>query len=317
MDLVEYLTPAQAALRLSLTPTSGMAAEVTVIPKPGTKLAASIAGVGPVTNRLASVVPADPAAGLALTVPFSIPELRDGALDLLKLAAKGKDEAPPAMKPGIEELIKGLERTVKAGDADFAIALLAPKDRGSHVVAAVSFDDPSGLEKLIRTFAGTLPAEIKETIKFDVEKVHGASLHTWKLGNGLLDREMTRMFSEDATVCVATTPKAIYFAIGPDPIPQVKQALAAKPKLAEYLTSTANLNRMAKVVEAAGGPRDGAQFRRFMGDQDETMTILSISAKGGSEFRLRLELNPRFLPRAMAVEEIGGVEAQPPINIKK
>lgn len=307
----------EAALRLSLTPTSGMAAEVTVIPKPGTKLAASIAGVGPLTNRFAGIVPADPAAGLALTVPFSIPDFRDGALDLLKVAAKSKGESPAAIRPVIEELIKGIERTVKAGDVDFAIAMLAPKDKGaSHVVAAIAFNDPSGLEKSIRTLATTLPAELKDSVKFDVEKVDGATLHTWKLGG--LAQGLIKVFSNDSSICVATTPKAIYFAMGPDPIPHVKQALAAKPKAADYLISTANLNRMAKVVDSAGGAEEGAQFRRFMGDQDETMTILSISAKGGSEFRLRLEVNPRFLPRAMAVENVQvAPAAQPQIIIKQ
>ena len=58
--------------------------------------------------------------GGAVTLPFSIPEVRDDALALLALAEKSKDDPPPFLRPVVDEVLKGLTRTVKAGDMDEA-----------------------------------------------------------------------------------------------------------------------------------------------------------------------------------------------------
>src|SRR5207244_1582446 len=94
---------------------------------------------------------------------------------------------------------------------------------------AVSFEDPSALEKELKALVAThAPPLFKDLITYDKEKVGGVSIHEMKVGS-LLPQEPQRMFGADARVAVAFAPKGIYAAIGPDAVGALKLALAAKP----------------------------------------------------------------------------------------
>ena len=289
----------EVAVRLSL-PAAELAVELSVTPKPGTGLAAAIAGYRPPANRFAGLLPKSPAVGAALTLPFSVAKARDGGLEFLDVADKEKQNAPPPVRPVLDELIKGLRRTVSAGDVDFAGAMTGVDEKGrTHAVAAVTFDDPSGIEKALRGMVKGLPEEVAKGVTFDAAKAGAVGLHTVKVGPGL-DPEMRKMFGDEALVCVAFTPTAVFAAIGPDPVPVVTAALAVKAGPAKPLDVLVNPNRLHKVVVTAEGEEDGKRFEQILGTEDRTLSVVSVAAEGGAAFRVRLTLSPLFLPRAVA-----------------
>jgi hypothetical protein len=293
----------EVALRYTLTPNADLGLELGVTAKPGTKLATSIASLPPGTNRFASLVPKDAAFGLTLTLPVGVPQLRDGALDVLAMAEKGIAEAPPPTRPVLAELIKGLARTAKAGDADIAGAFLAPNAKGEfHTVWAASFENPRGVEDALRALVKDLPEEAKKIVELDIETVNGVKLHRISLEKAGLEEWMKKVFTDKAALGLAFTPKAVYATIGPDPVHVMKTILEAKPGPAKLLDLTCNFQSFHKMTLAADGERGAKRIEALFTKDDRTISVMSLSAQGGAEFKLKFTFSPLFLPRAMAVE---------------
>jgi len=287
------------ALRISLTPTSEVAVEIAVTPKPNTKLAASIASYSPGTNRFSGLIPRNPALGVQIKLPFSVPDTRDTALDVLKLIEENNTGANGDVQPVLDELFKGLARTIKAGDFEAAGGMSEPGERAlCHIIGAASFDDTSGLEKSLRKLAASLPASVrgKELITFDVAKVKGVNLHTIKLGS-VLDDNLRSQLGEDALLCIAMAPQAIHFAMGPQPIPLVQASLEPNANDAKMLSVDTNIATLQRVIELASVPA-GKKFKAMVGGENRMTTIVGLTAKGGAEFRFRMSFDPRFLPHA-------------------
>lgn len=289
-----------AALRVNLDPATGEAtADFTVTPVPGSPLAKLLAESKPTTNRFAGLLGPDTVAGGQFKLPLFADELKAGFVDgfeALRKELANNNFVGPA-KPFLDELLKGLSRTAKAGRMDVAACLRGPaKDGTFTAVGAVEFDDPSAVEKELKgLIQGQAPQDLQDALKWDAEKAGGVGIHTLdlsKLPNG--DRELLRLFGERAVLAFAFAPTAAYVAVGPDAVAVVKGAMALKPAASPGLGLAVNPDRLVKAA-ATMDARGGAEVARRLGKENKLTTALSLSAEGGKELRVKLAINARLV----------------------
>jgi hypothetical protein len=295
------------AVRVTLDPGTGEAVtEATLVPKPNTELARQIAARKPAENRFAGLLTPDTAAAFHYTAPLFADELRV-ALAGSEGAQKGMlQNLPDAAKPTVEELFKGQARTLKTGEFDTLFAVRGPdKDGHFNGVAAMSFDDPSALEKAFKKYMETDgPPEQFGAFKWDADKAGKVAVHTFKVNGDLAPAEV-KLFGDDIVIGFAFAPKGVYVAVGPDPVALLKEALKAKPAVAPALDVLVNPARLGKLVERAGG--NGLVIERAVGREDKLLSATSLRVTSGKELTVRFAFNLKLIPRA--VYSFGGPTA--------
>src|SRR5205085_11198018 len=130
----------------------------------------------------AGLVTKDTAAGGRAQLPLFAPEVRKAAaVGLGGLQTMAGNEAPPPFRKSLDELFKGLIRTVESGEFDLAGGMRGPDKNGTFtIVGAVSFEDPRALEKELRDLVNATP-ELKGMVTFDVAKAGTVSIHEVKV----------------------------------------------------------------------------------------------------------------------------------------
>jgi hypothetical protein len=303
-----------AVVRMVYEPTTAeVVYETTLKGKPNTALAKEIAARKPTTHRFAGLVGDATAAGLLAQVPTFTPEVRDAIASGLDAARKAAaQEAPEEYRATADEALAGLDRTVKSGEFDIGAALNGP-DKNGHftLVAGVSFDDPSKLEKELRALLKNAPEDVRKRIKLDAAKAGDVSVHRIEAGPEL-PQDAHKVLSEKASVCVALAPKAIYLTFGPAAVEAIQAAVAAKPAPAKALDLVVNPARVQKLA-ATIDPQAGEMVAKGLGTEDKRVSALSIAVEGGDELRVRVAVALKVLPRAFAQGVAAfGAGASPP-----
>jgi hypothetical protein len=282
-----------ATARVLLDPDSGEAGlEVGLTGKPGSPLAKQIGDWKPTTNKFAGLITPDTVAGLRLQLPLFAKELQKAADIGLEAARKQIGaQAPPEFKGTLDELFKGLTRTVNAGEFDVAVSFRGPDKDGLYtLVGAVAFEDPSALEKELRTLVTKqLPPAFQDLITFDAAKVGQTSIHEAKLG-AFLPPEAQKVFGEQASATFAFAPHGIYVAFGPDAIGTMKAALEVKKGESPPLEVVVNPARIKKLLLSFG-----VEVPESVGNQDKLIPALAVSLEGGKELRFRVGTNLKWL----------------------
>ncbi len=313
-----------ATLRVSVdVPTSDLVVEATLTPKPASLLAKVIADHKPTGNRFGALIATpDTVAGFKTRLPFFNDELKTAGVKSLEAGQKlAVDATPEVGKAAVEELFKGLIRTVKSGEADIVAGVRGPdKDGEFAFVAAVAFDDTAALEKEFKKFfKGDAPQDEQNRMKWDVAKVGNTNIHTFQLTpGGFFD--ITKPFGrEKASLAFAFAPKGIFVTIGVNPVATMKDALAVKPADAPVLDIVLNPKRVAQLVEKGGG--QALEVERALGKEDKLVSAMSLKITGGKELSVKYAINLRMLPRAIFTESGGfdgdKTEKVPPVEEKK
>jgi hypothetical protein len=302
-----------ATLRLGVdVPASDVFVEFGVKPKPDTPLAKELAARKPTGNKFAGLLSPDTAAGFKTRLPFFNDELKAAGVKMLEEGQKFAN-APGAPKDMLDELFKGLIRTVKTGEFDIAAGMRGPDKNGDFALAAaVAFEDPSALEKEFKkVIEKEAPQDEQDRFKWDAAKAGNVSIHTYKFANERTFFDITKPFgAEKAAAAFAFAPKGIFIVIGPDPVPVMKDALAVKPAEAAVLDVVLNPARMGKLVAKSGGnPLD---VEKALGKEDKLVSAVSLKVAGGKELSVRLGVNLRMLPRAVASDSGGKSAPVPP-----
>lgn len=287
-DLLQDAETAAARVLLDIN-TGEAAIEIGLTGKQGSKLAKSIAARLPSTNKFAGLITPDTALGLKLQLPLFAKEIQNAAVIGLEAGQKTLPEnAPPQFKALINETFKGLTRTVNDGEFDLAVSLRGPDKNGLYtVVGAVAFEDPSGLEKELRTlFKTELPPMYRTFFNLDVAKVGKTNIHQVKVG-GFLPPEVQKIFGEEASVTFAFAPNGIFIAFGPDAVNTLKAALEVKKGPSPVFEIMVNPNRVGKLLVAA----IGKDVPMELSNQDKLFSALALSIEGGKELRFRLSTN--------------------------
>jgi hypothetical protein len=288
--------------------------ELAVVPRPGTALAKDVAARPATANRFAGLVPKDAAAGLVVQAPAFAPEAReiaaavaDGVGDQLKNAP-----LPDKLRDVLAELVKGLGGAAKKGELDAAVALLGPDKAGTFtVVAGVSLADPAAVEKALR--AAAKDPDFGKGFEFDAAKAGGVGVHKVPLARLFPERDradLAKVFGADPPGYVAFAADAAFVGFGPGALDAVKAAAGAKPGPAPVLDVTANMARLHKLFSTVD-EQGGAMFAKFLGTEDKAATPLRVTVEGGAELKVKVVVNVRHLPRAMAAEAVGGGAAAP------
>ena len=212
----------------------------------------------------------------------------------------------------MDELFKGLIRTVKTGETDIVAGVRGPdKDGEFTFVAAVAFEDPAAFEKEFKTFfEKDSPQDVQDRMKWDAAKVGAVNIHTYRLPNGGGFLDPSKVFGgAKCTLAFAFAPKGVFLVLGPDPVPVMKDALAVKPADAPVLDVVLNPARVGKLVEKGGGKAPDVE--RALGKEDKLVSATSLRVTGGKELTVRYALNLRLLPRAAAADSFDADHGKP------
>jgi hypothetical protein len=280
--------------------------ELSLVPKAGTPLAKELAAIPATTNRFAGLVPKDAVAGVVLKAPLFAGELREIVAALIEAAQAGlKMEAiPEKLKTVVDEAAKGFVRSVKAGNLDAAFALAGPDKAGKFtLVAGLSFDDPSGVEKALRDAAKD--ADFGKEFEFDAAKAGGVGIHKVPLTRLLPDdvlRDFARVFGDKPPAYVAFAKDAVFLGFGPGALNAVTAALEAKPGPAPAVDVTWNSGRIVKLATAID-EKAGAEAAKHLGIDDKAVSAFRLTVEGGQTLKVKATLNVRYLPKLLIVGE--------------
>lgn len=301
-------------------PTSDVLLEATLKPKADTALSKLLAERKPTTNKFGALVTPDTVSGFKTRLPFFNDELRAAAVKGLEAAGKeAGNGAPPNAKAALDELFKGLARTVKTGEFDIAGAMRGPDKNGDFTFAlAVAFEDPAALEKEFKKAVQNDPLPLD--IKWDADKLEKVNIHTVKLpGGGGFFGDISKPFGGDAaTLAFAFAPKGVFVVIGPDAVKDMKAALVVKPEEAPVLDVLINPARVAKFAGKME-PMAEPEVEKVLGKENKLISAASLRVTGGKELNVKFALNLRVLPRALAfgaIERDGGFEKVEPFEAK-
>jgi hypothetical protein len=286
-------------------PSADVLLEATLKPKADTALAKLLAARKPTTNKFGGLLGPDTVAGFKTRLPFPNDELRAAAVKGLEAANKeAGNGAPQNVKPVLDELFKGLARTVKTGEFDIAGGVRGPDKNGDFTAAlAVAFEDPAALEKEFKKLAENDPPPFE--IKWDADKLDKVNIHTVKLpgGGGGFFGDVTKPFGgETATVAFAFAPKGVFVFFGPDAVKDLKAALVLKPQEAPVLDVLINPARVAKFA-GKFEPMAEPEVEKALGKEDKLISAASLRVSGGKELNVAFALNLRLLPRAIFAGE--------------
>jgi hypothetical protein len=317
----------EAALRLFLDPgTADLSVELTLAANPGTPLDKVISGKRPTANKFNGLLTPDTAAGFKTRLPFFNDELRNSAVKGLESLQKQVVNLGPPTSDFLDEVLKGLIRTVKTGEFDIAGGLRGPDKNGLFTgVLAIAFEDPSAVEKQLKKLVeAQAPAEVKDLIKWDAAKAGNVSIHRFDIskagGGGFIfggGEDMKRAFGENVSIAFAFAPKGIFLAIGPDPVTAVKDLLALKPAPSPVLDIVLNASRLGKFTAAVGDDQAAATVAEVLGKEDKLVSAASLAITGGKELKVTFAINLRLLPRAFLYTAIREVKNEAVGGVKK
>jgi hypothetical protein len=316
------------AARLMLeVPSGNIVVEATVNGKPDSELAKTIAAFKPTASKFGGLLTApDTVGGFKVRLPLFEEELRNAvAVGLEEGRKESLKRVQNHEKPPLDELFKGLARTVKTGEFDIAGAVRGPNNAGWFTaVGAVAFEDPSKLEKEFKTYIEkNAPQDVVDAIKWNAAKAGTVEIHTWKLTpGGFLD--FTKVFGgNDCSVAFAFAPHGLFAAIGPDAVATLKDALGVKPAPSPVLDVVLNPARATKIMQKIIGPNDpdSVDVENVLGKEDKLQSIMSLTLEGGKELKATFTINLKVIPRAMlynTIKRVGIVDKKnvPPGPIK-
>jgi hypothetical protein len=269
------------AVRYLLDTKGDTGTEFRLTPKAGTKLAEDIAAIKSSTGRFHQLTTKDAVGGLWVA-PHLPKALREKAgpfaADMVRMAEK---DAPEPFQATVGELAKQLDAIITKGEVDAGLAVLGPNKDGLYSgVAAVGLSDPAAMEKVLKDAFKGLPKEIQGIAKLDAEKAGDLNVHVITLPD--VPDEVQKLVGKKAEVRVAFGAGAVYAAVGPDGLEQIKKAAALKPtttKSADLLVNAAKLNTLlAGVMPGQGG---GMWMTAMLGKEDKLQSQFGIDVTGG------------------------------------
>ena len=300
----------EMAARLSVDiPTGNLVVEATLNGKPCSELSKIIAERKPTGNKFGGLIATpDTIAGFKCRLPLFEEEIRAATVAGLDF---GQKEATRIIqqdrKPFIEEIFKGLIRTVKTGQFDIVGGLRGPDKNGWYTaVGALAFEDASALEKEFKTYVEkNAPANEPEKFKWDVAKAGKVSIHTWKMKQLIFWDLSTAFGGDDCQLAFAFAPGGVFLVLGPESVEVMKDALAVKAAESPVLDLVVNPARVGKFIHKAE-PNDPSNNRieAMLGTENKLTSAMSMTVEGGKELRVTYKIDLRLLPRLMFTREI-------------
>lgn len=195
--------------------TDELSADVVLTAKDGSTLAKNIAGMAAKSSLPAGIATAknivfQSTGKLELTDEMK-KRLNPEIDNLIEEAVK---QAKPNDREAARRVLTALAPTFKAAEVDYAVSLIGPNANGKHtLLAAVAVKDGKELEKLLKEFASSIPADAVD-FTFDTETIGEFKLHKVDL-KAVNDEDFERVFGTKAA-WLAVSDDCIAFSIEPD-----------------------------------------------------------------------------------------------------
>lgn len=268
--------------------------EFTVTPKADSQLAKDIKAVKATQGRFHQLVTKDAVGGMWLSLGTSLPKsVREKAGPLASdLIGMLQSSAGEEMQPLLTELSKAAEVAVTEGKVDAGLALLGPDKSDAYTAILAVGGDPAGIEKALRKLAADLPKEVQEMFKLDAEKAGELSVHTLTVPDG---QEWTeKMFGKKATLRLAFGKDAVYLAMGPDGLAEIKRAAGLKPAAGKRMDMVVNGDKMTKLLADVTGQQagpGGPGMWLMFGKGNVLRSLQGIEVTGGEKLTVTYSQN--------------------------
>ncbi len=280
--------------------TKTLAVEADVVPKPGSELAALVAGYGKTPSAFAALAGPDSALSLTLASPVA-PSVRDIFRDVVKTRideSRASIQNSPklttaAQKKAAADLIdrlgKLLEASAEAAKMDAAIVMNGEPGGKAQLVAAATVRDGdqflNGLEDAAKQ------AGDASRLTIDVAKAGATRIHAVKIE---ADAELTKRFG-DAPAHLAIRDDTVFFAVGGDSLAAIKSAIDNVGKPADNRPPVSLRVRPSKLVAMfpSDDPAQADLARKAFDGAGDHMAMDLVADERGS--RLRLEFGEGFL----------------------
>jgi hypothetical protein len=261
--------------------------------KKGSGLAKDLAALGAFKSVAAGLVNERSAANatLAVRLPEAVRKHLGKLVDehvkqaLANEEDKGKREL-------MRILLEALAPTGKSGTFDLSVDLRAPGKAGKYaLLLGTRVTDGEGVEKAVRKVVAKLPDEVKEAVKFDVEKVKGVNVHRITPPEGSTPENVKALLGE-GPVYFAVRKDALFVSLGEDALAALKGAMAAAPTAGQPLQVEVSLARVAKLMAKAQKAAPEAAQKAFKAPGSDKVRL---TIEGGDSLRLRLSAKARVV----------------------
>jgi hypothetical protein len=285
--------------------TKTLAIEADVMPKPGSELAALVAGYGKSPSAFAALAGPDSALSLTVASPVA-PSVRDIFRDVVKTRIeesrasiqKSPKLTTAAQKQAATDLIdrlgKLLEASAESAKMDAAVVMNGEQGGKAQLVAAATVREGDQFLKGLEDAAKQAGDNSRLTI--DVAKVGSTRIHAVKIE---ADAELTNRFGDSPAHLVIRN-DTVYFAVGGDSLAAIKSAIDTAGKPADNRPPISLRVRPSKLVAMFPNddPAQAAVARKAFDGAGDHVAMDIVADERGS--RVRLEFGEGFL-RFMAL----------------
>ena len=283
----------ELALRILIDAKSDeLSAEITLTPKAGTTAAKNFASLAGKTSLPAGIV------GAKNTVARAAGKIEMTA-DLkkqLKVVVDGlvEEELKKAGDRAVaEKIFDALTPTLKAGELDYAAALIGPDAKGKHaLLAALAVKDAKEIEKLLKEYAPFIPEDAAKAT-FDVETIGAFTLHKVEVKH--LDEKFEALFGTK-TFWLAVSADCVALSIEEDGA-AIKAALKAKPAAT---TAQGIEVSMAKIVPLTDNNLKPDELKALLKDAfgdgpTAGKDTVTVAVEGGDKLRIKVKMKGKAL----------------------
>jgi hypothetical protein len=272
---------------------------VSLAGKPQSDLAATIHGLGQVKSLAASLVGRNSAMSVLLDVALP-PKVREALGPVIdegaqKALERQKDKSRREI---LAVLLDAIKPTVKSAEVDAGLDIRGPADNNQYtVVAGIKVKDGEAIDKALRKAVADLPAEQRDQVQLDAEKVGSVSIHRLKADK--IDPK-TREMLGDNPIFVAVRDDAVLAGAGDKGLSALKEALGATPRPGRVAQFEIAVKRVAPLMERENKGATEAAKKAFT---EEGSDRVRITLEGGPALKLRLAMKAQLLKFVSLLDE--------------
>jgi hypothetical protein len=279
----------ELSLQVSLAgkPDSDLAGEIRRLGEERSEFGGLVKGPATMKGLAHVVLPAEVRQAL-------VPLIRQGA----EQAGKQKDEAA---RRQVEQLLRALEPTLKAGDIDLGFSMRGPSPAKLYtLVMGARLKQGDELEATIRELIKNLPQKERQKLKLDAESAGDVKIHRIDGQEGF-DKKTRDAFG-DNPLWVAFRPDAVFVSLGENGLAALKEALSAAPQVTPPLLLEVSVARLAQTLAKTEDQRKIVHEVFGKGDAG----TVRLTLEGGPALRLRLSTRFSVFQFAAAFREQAG-----------
>jgi hypothetical protein len=272
--------------------TKELSVDFDVTAKPGSDLAKTIKTMGDLKSPLAGIVKDNVAfqGGIHLALPAALNTALGSLIDEVKENGLKSIQSEEKRKQA-KLLFDAMMPSAKAGEFQFAAAIVGPQAERFTFVAALKLKDGDKLAKiahdLLKEAINDIPADKRDKFKLDFDSVGPVKIHKFEIPkDGKIDAFLDDV-AGDNQLYLAFRDDAVFFAIGKEALPTLKAALAKKDAMpSQPFVFDFDVARMAMLMAKTD---DQKKLAAKLFPQGENGRV-RLAIDGGTNLNARLQM---------------------------